>query len=253
MHAQGNDYIYFDFTKIDSPNLNYSKLACQLSERHFGIGADGIVLIENHPGFDGKMKIFNADGSEGKMCGSALRCVTSYLFEQTGKNVLKIETASGNKTCYVLNETGNEIKVNLGSPFLMQEKPLMIDDFSGYLVNIGNEHFVTFVKDLPLNIAQAGGPSIENSSFFPDGVNVDFAKIRSSREVELRFWERGSGATLACGTGAGAAIFAGIKLGYLETKVEVIAPGGHVVVEFDGKDIFLSGKVSFVNNGSVEI
>ena len=121
MHAQGNDYIYFDFTKIDPPNLNYSKLACQLSERHFGIGADGIVLIENHPDFDGKMRIFNANGSEGKMCGSALRCVTSYLFKQTGKNVLKIETASGNKTCYVLNEVGNEIKVNLGSPFLMQK------------------------------------------------------------------------------------------------------------------------------------
>ncbi|MDO9578296.1 MAG: diaminopimelate epimerase [Candidatus Cloacimonadales bacterium] len=253
MHAQGNDYIYFDFLKSNPPDINYSKLSCILADRHFSIGGDGIVLIEKQNGFDGKMTIFNADGSEGKMCGSALRCVTSYLFQQTGKKDFLIETASGLKKCFVLNEAGDEVKVNLGTPFFKQENQLVVNGFPGYLVNIGNEHFVTFVDELPVEIARTAGPRIQNETLFPDGINVDFVRIRSRREAELRFWERGSGETLACGTGTGASVFAGIQLGFLDNKIDVIVPGGHIKAEFSGQDIFLSGKVSYVFSGSIEI
>jgi diaminopimelate epimerase len=253
MHAQGNDYIYFDFTKLNIPDINYFKLSHILSDRHFSIGGDGIVLIEKQIGYDGKMTIFNADGSVGKMCGSALRCVTSYLFCQTGKKEFLIDTASGLKKCFVLNDAGDEVKVNLGTPFLIETKQHVVNGFPGYLVNIGNEHFVTFVDELPVDIAPKAGPRIQDKSLFSEGINVDFVKIRSRQKVELRFWERGSGATLACGTGTGASVFAGIKNGLLDDKVDVIVPGGRVQTEFDGKDIFLSGKVDFVFSGSIEI
>jgi len=253
MHAQGNDYIYFDFKKKNLPDINFSELAHRISNRHFSIGADGIVLIQNSAEFDGRMTIFNADGSEGKMCGSALRCVASYLFEQTKKNILNIDTASGMKSCFILNEAGDEIKVNLGSPFLIRNKPLIVDNTSGYLVNIGNEHFVTLTEELSSDIIATKGPAIQNSDNFSDSINVDFMKIHSPQKIELRFWERGSGETLACGTGAGASVFAGIKFGILQNKVDVIVPGGNVQVEFDGKYILLSGKTIFVYSGNIEI
>ncbi len=253
MHAQGNDYIYFDFWETNPPDINYSELSHLLSDRHFSIGGDGIVLIKRSSEFDAKMSIFNADGSEGKMCGSALRCVTSYLFSQTGKKEFFIETASGLKKCFILNEAGDEVKVNLGTPFFEQENQLVVNDFPGYLINIGNDHFVTFVDGLPVDIARTAGPRIQNETLFPDGINVDFIQIRSRREVELRFWERGSGETLACGTGTGASIFAGIQLGFLDNKVDVIVPGGRVQTDFDGTDIFLSGKISYIFSGSIEI
>ncbi|HPR18252.1 MAG TPA: diaminopimelate epimerase [Candidatus Cloacimonadota bacterium] len=251
MQAQGNDYIYLDFWQRPAFDINYAKLSCQLSDRHFGVGADGIVLIEKSERHDAKMRIFNADGSEGKMCGSALRCVTSYLAQHSDQTEFQIETASGLKTGYVLNQAGDEIKVNLGVPFFRQEESITVHGFEGYLVNIGNEHFVTFVDDFPADIARCYGALIQSA--FPDSINVDFVLLKNPRAIEIRFWERGSGGTLACGTGTAAAVFAGIRHYQLDNEVDVTVPGGNIHISYDGENICLAGKVTKVFSGTIEI
>ena len=163
MHTQGNDYIYFDFTETKIPKIDFSKLAVKLSHRNLGIGSDGIVLILKDDSSEAFMKIFNADGSEGKMCGSALMCVTSYLGKKLGKKTFNINTISGIRTGLILNKKFNEVKINLGYPEIISKESLTIENFSGYLVRIGNKHFVTFIQNLSTDMAVKFGPIIENN------------------------------------------------------------------------------------------
>ena len=253
MHTQGNDYIYFDFIEIETPKIDFSKLAIKLCKRHFGIGADGIVLILKDDDSEAFMKIFNADGSEGKMCGSALMCVSSYLGKKFNKKTLNIDTISGIRTGLILDKKFNEVKINMGSPEIISKEPLTVENFSGYLVQIGNKHFVTFINNLSADMAAKYGPFIENNKSFPDGINVEFVKIKSKNSIEMSVWERGSEATLSCGTGACASVFAGIMYDLLSDTVKVKLPGGEVFVEYENGDIFLTGRISFVYSGTVEV
>ncbi len=253
MHAQGNDYIYFDFLENKIPDIDFPKLSRYISDRHLGVGSDGIVLILEDPDSDAFMRIFNSDGSEGKMCGSALKCISSLLAKKTWKKELKINTVTGIKTGLIVNKELDEVKINLGTPEIIGKEPVEIENFKGYLIQTGNKHFVTFVEKLIPNIANRYGPIIEANMHFPDGINVEFAKINSRNSIEIKIWERGSGETLACGTGACAVVYAGIKMGLLENTENVIQPGGTVLVEYDGKNIFLTGKVNYIFSGIYEI
>ena len=199
------------------------------------------------------MKIFNADGSEGKMCGSALMSVSSYLGKKLAKKTLNINTISGIRTGLILDKKCHEVKINLGSPEIISKEPVTVEKFSGYLVQIGNKHFVTFINNLSADMAAKYGPFIENNKSFPDGINVEFVKIKSKNSIEMSVWERGSGATLSCGTGACASVYAGIMYDLLSETVKVKLPGGEVFVEYENGDIFLSSRISFVYSGTVEV
>ncbi len=253
MQAQGNDYIYFNLMDKPIPQTDFAKLAINLSKRNFSIGSDGIVLILNSETCDAKMSMFNADGSEGLMCGSALRCVSYYLSQKFGKNEISVETLSGIKSGLVIDKNKKLVTINLGIPKFIQEEDLMINDHTGNLISVGNPHFVVFKDSLPENIAEKQGQSIEKAANFPDGINVEFVQIINKNEIKMKVWERGSGVTLACGTGAGAATFCGIKKGFLSSPVTMQMPGGSVTVELKKADIFLTGTVEHVFSGSIEI
>lgn len=253
MHAQGNDYIYFDFINKPLPKIKISKLAVQLSNRNFGIGSDGIVLILSSEICDAKMRMFNADGSEGVMCGSALRCVSYYLSQNSGKNEVTVETLAGIKTGLIKDKEEKLVTIDLGIPEFIQNEEIEINEHMGNLISVGNSHFVTFIKSFSENIAKYQGHIIDNPAYFPDGINVEFVKIINKNEIEIKIWERGSGATLACGTGACAAAFSGIKKRILSSPVIVQMPGGSVTVELKKSNIFLTGKVEYVFEGNIEI
>ncbi len=253
MHAQGNDYVYFDLIEKPLPDIDLSKLAMKLSKRNFGIGSDGIVLIFDSKISDCKMRMFNADGSEGTMCGSALRCVSFWMSQRTGKSEITVETLAGIKTGLIKNRDEGLVTTDLGIPEYIKDETITINNHQGYLVSIGNPHFVTFMDSLSEDVARYQGHIIDNPAYFPEGINVEFVKVISKYEIEVKVWERGSGATLACGTGACAASFCGIKQGILSSPITVNMPGGSVIVELKKDNIFLTGKVKYVFDGSVEI
>jgi diaminopimelate epimerase len=196
------------------------------------------------------MRIFNADGSEATSCGSALRCVTAYLGNSLQKNRIVINTLSGLKFGTILKD--ESIKVNLGQPSLIQEK-YKIGAIEGSLVQLGNSHFVVKTGSLPDSQELKSAFKICQNDHTLSNSNLEFYQIKSADEVEIKIWERGSGPTLACGTGAGAVVFSGLVSGLLRSPVKVIMPGGDVVVEFADPDIFLSGKVDFVFQGDIFI
>lgn len=253
MQAQGNDYIYFDFQNIELPKLDLAELSIRLSDRYFGIGSDGIVLILDSNDCDAEMRMFNSDGSEGQMCGSALRCVSFYLYTKTGKDALKIDTLAGIKTGQIIDAENQLVRTDLGIPTFIKDEKLTINDHEGHLISVGNPHFVTFTKSLSEDLAKYQGRIIDNPVYFPDGINVEFVKIIDENTIDIKVWERGSGATLACGTGACAAGFCGIKLGKLHSPVDVRMPGGNVTVEYVDNKVFLTGSVEFVFDGTIDI
>jgi len=228
MQAQGNDYIYFDLINKPFPNIDFPKLAIKLSKRNYSIGSDGIVLILSSETYDAEMRMFNADGSEGRMCGSALRCVSFYISQKFGKDKVMIETLAGIKTGLVKDRKEGLVTIDLGVPTFIQGDEITINDHAGSLISVGNPHFVTFLESFSENIANIQGSIIDDPTYFPDGINVEFVKIINKNEIEIKVWERGSGATLACGTGACAATFCGISKGILSSPVIVQMPGGSV-------------------------
>lgn len=250
IQSQGNDYLFFDLRNKAIPE-DLGKLSKKISDRHFGVGADGIVLILDDTKSNAFMRIFNADGSEAKMCGSALMSSTQYLANDLNKNKITINTNSGKKNGYVSKD--HFVTVNMGQPEFNKNE-LTIGSFTGNVVQIGNPHFVTFLPDLEENLAKEYGPQIEANKNFPGGINIEFAKIISRKLIEIQIWERGSGATLACGTGSCAAVFAGISKGSLDKKVTVKVPGGKVVVELEeSRQIKLTGKPEFVFSGNYKL
>lgn len=239
MQAQGNDYLYFDFRGKTFPILNLEKFAVDISDRHFGVGADGIVLILDDAEGDAFMRIFNADGSEALMCGSALRSVAYLLHEEIPtQHSFIINTLSGLKRGSVLSN--NDIKVNLGVAKWIEDQ--LENNYTFSHINIGNPHFICFADEIDLETTRKVGKQLEEKY----GANIEFAKIISPSELNLQVWERGSGITLACGTGSGATVYAGIRKSLLENKVRVNLLGGTVLVEFENKEIFLSGPVTKV-------
>ncbi len=272
MHGIGNDYIYFDC--FDRGLEEPEKVAVKLSDRHFSVGGDGIVLILPSEVADARMRMFNADGSEGKMCGNAIRCVGKYLAEMRGvkKDVLTVETLSGIKTLK-LNRTGEtvvSVTVDMGAPEL---SPARIPaNFSGETViaaplevggrvyrvtcvSMGNPHCVVFGEDpdpLPL---EKIGPQFETHPAFPERVNTEFVQVIARNELKIRVWERGSGETLACGTGACATAVAAVLNGYADkdSPITVSLRGGKLEIVYTGKTVFMTGPAAFAFKGEAEI
>lgn len=271
MHGCGNDYIYincFEHT-IDDPNT----LSQQISDRHFGIGGDGIVLICPSDEADAKMRMFNIDGSEGKMCGNAIRCVAKYVYDNNiiAKEVLKIETLSGIKTIDLFIENGKmtTAKVDMGKAILepalipVQSKeenplinfPLQVEDISYHIttVSMGNPHCVVFVEDPMLVDLPLIGPKFEHHSFFPESVNTEFIAVTDRTTLHMRVWERGSGETLACGTGACAAVVAAVLNEYCDkdTDITVKLLGGILVIRYTDEGVFMTGPAVSVFDGEI--
>jgi diaminopimelate epimerase len=254
MQAQGNDYIYFDINNEQFAGKDWSKIAIQLSERHFGIGGDGIVLILPSEKADAEMRMFNADGSEAEMCGSALRCVGFHLHQKHKKIEFTLETKAGIRKLLIKNLAEKiSISAEMGNPYFIDANKFKVLEIEGYKVSVGNPHFVSFEQNLtPMQMNELG-KKIEWHSAFPNRTNIDFVTIHSKEKMEIYFWERGSGNTLACGTGAIASFFSAYQLGLVKSAVKVLMPGGEVTASYEARKYWLEGEVKLVFRGEIKL
>ncbi len=255
MHGAGNDYVYVDCVtnKFHFSEAQLHALARAVSNRHKGIGSDGLVLIMPSDAADFRMRMFNADGSEAEMCGNASRCVGKYVFEHslTNKDSLLLETKAGIKKLF-LNTSGNSVEsvtVGMGKVYVEDEIYLPQYDARLQKVNVGNPHAVWFVTSLD-NIDVNLGAQIEVLPCFPEKTNVEFAEVINPHEIRMRVWERGTGETMACGTGACAVAAAAMNKQFTSDTVLLHLPGGDLRCEIDKQgDIWLSGPAEEVFNG----
>lgn len=268
MHGIGNDYVYVNCfeEEVKEP----ARLAPIISNRHFGVGADGLILILPSEAADCKMRIFNADGSEAQMCGNGIRCVAKYVYDHkiAQKDPLTVETLAGTKTIQLFTENGkvSSARVNMGKPKLMRsEIPMLgketqvIDEiltiseavsFRITCVSMGNPHCIIFVDNFNKIDVPQYGAEIECHRVFPERTNIHFVKIHNSKEVTIKTWERGSGVTLACGTGASAVCVAGVLNKKTERKILAHLPGGNLDLEWaeDG-NVYMTGTATEVFSG----
>ena len=261
MHGAGNDYIYVNtlLYNIDDP----SELARLWSDRHKGIGSDGLVLIGRSPipEADYSMRIFNADGSEAMMCGNACRCIGKYLYEKglTNKKEIRLLTLSGVKVLdlHVKNAIVESVTVDMGEPVFENEtqfNPVGIDLPRGCFVGMGNPHYVVFVGDVEHTDVAGRGLRLEHHPAFPERANIEFAEMRPDG-IRVRVWERGSGITMACGTGACAVAVAATKTGRADRTSRIIMDGGTLDVEWREQDnhVYLTGPAEFVFEGEINL
>lgn len=269
MQGAGNDYIYFDCFGGEPEDI--PALAVRLSDRHKGIGGDGLVLICRSDVADAKMRMFNADGSEGNMCGNAIRCVGKYLYDENvcRKEELSVETKSGIKYLRLYTENGKvkRVRVDMGKadfdpkslPVLLEgeavDRPVKI---AGGLhritcVSMGNPHCVLFEDPDGADLERIG-PLFENAPLFPERVNTEFVKVIGKNALKMRVWERGSGETMACGTGACAAAAAACACGKCDAAQDILVKlrGGDLVIHV-GETVFMTGEAEKVFSGEVEI
>lgn len=268
MHGCGNDYIYVNGFEEDIDNPN--EMAEKVSHVRFGIGSDGMVVIHPSDVADFKMKMYNADGSEGAMCGNAIRCVGKYVYDNkmTDKTNITVETKAGIKILELNVNDGkvDTVRVDMGAPILnpalipvkfdgedMINQPLCVNDkkYMVTCVSMGNPHCVTFVEDTKALDLEHIGPMFENHEVFPDRVNTEFVQVIDRQTVNMRVWERGSGETWACGTGACACVMACILNGHTDDRVTVHLVGGDLYIEYDREKntIFMTGPAVVVCNG----
>lgn len=275
MHGIGNDYVYINAIEqhIDDPNT----LAKVLSDRRYSIGGDGVILICPSDVADAKMRMFNADGSEGMMCGNGVRCVGKFVYDNgivdKSKDVITIETLSGIKTLELTIKDGKAelIKVDMGKAILKAEdipvifegcdtviaKPLLVDGKEQIVtcVSMGNPHCVTFVEDVDSLELEKIGPHFETHKAFPQRVNTEFVKVIDDRTLQMRVWERGSGETWACGTGACATVVAAVENGYCKKgeDITVHLRGGDLVINYTDETVFMTGPATKVFDGEIEV
>lgn len=269
MQAAGNDYIYVNLfeEQVDNPEL----LSRRMSDRHFGVGSDGLVLIGPDDEGDFSMKMYNADGSEGSMCGNAARCVGKYLYERglTSKKEIALNTKSGIKyLSLTVNTDTNEVetvRVNMGKaafsdPGLvtipeMVNYPLQVNgqEYPVTFVSMGNPHVVIFMNGIDDLEIEKIGPQIEHHSLFPERTNVEFIEVIDKNHLKMRVWERGSGETLACGSGACASLVAGVITHRCDPKASIQLKGGTLEVEWERENnqVFLTGDAHFVFKGEI--
>lgn len=274
MHGCGNDYVYFDCTTQQIENEPAA--AIKLSDRHFGIGADGIIIIKKGTKADFEMVMYNADGSRGAMCGNGIRCVAKYVYDNglTDKTSMTIESMGAVKYIDVQVENGKVVtaRVDMGKPILQSaEIPVICDsekainmpinvggvDYKMTCVSMGNPHAVVFIdmspKDFPL---EQVGPMFENNKVFPDRTNTEFAYVVDKKNIEMRVWERGSGETLACGTGTCATVVAAILNGYVDNDVTVHLLGGDLKIHWSGDEkdsVIMTGPAETVFSGEIDL
>jgi diaminopimelate epimerase len=269
MHGIGNDYIYIDarVAPVKSPG----KLAIRMSDRHMGIGSDGLILILKSKTADFMMRMFNADGSEAEMCGNGIRCFAKYVFDHglTKEKRISVETLAGIKHLDLMTRGGevNSVRVDMGEPVLQRERipmkgapgmvinePLALDDgvkFQITAVSMGNPHAVIYVEDVKHFPVEKYGPMIENHDLFPNRTNVEFVQVLGEGEAIQRTWERGSGETLACGTGASGVTVAGVLTKRTAREVLMHLSGGDLRIEWRESDnhVYLTGPAVEVYRG----
>lgn len=259
MHGAGNDYIYVNTMLHEVPNP--SKVAVLWSDRHKGIGSDGLVLIGSSsiPEADFSMRIFNADGSEAMMCGNASRCIGKYLYERgfTDETEIRLLTLSGIKTLslHVADGIVERVTVDMGEP-VMENDSQYISSRSvgkGTFVSMGNPHYVIFTD----NVDQVGetGRVLEQHPAFPQRCNIEFAHVEENGCIRTRVWERGSGITMACGTGACATAVAAVLTGRADRKSEIVMDGGTLSIVWNETDnhVYMTGPAAFVFDGEIEL
>ena len=272
MQGIGNDYVYVNCfqEKVENPG----EIAKMVSDRHFGIGSDGLILIKPSDVADFEMDMSNSDGSRGAMCGNGIRCVAKYVYDYglTDKTSITVNTASGIKYLDLTIENGKavQIRVNMGTPILeaskipvISEKEKVIDEpivagnkeYRITAVSMGNPHAVTYIDDVKGLDIEKIGPQFEHHSIFPDRVNTEFVKVLDRNTVGMRVWERGSGETLACGTGACAVAVASILNGYTEDEVTVKLLGGDLKIYWDRKEnlVYMTGPAEVVFDGEIKL
>jgi len=272
MHGAGNDYVYIDCTKKELQNP--SMISKYISDRHFGIGSDGLILIKSSDKADFFMEMYNADGSQGKMCGNGIRCVGKYVFDNglTDKTTIKVDTLSGIKILDLIVEDGKVVraKVNMGAPILIAKDIPVISDtekmiaqdievngkiYNMTCVSMGNPHAVVYVdstNDLKL---QEIGPYFEMHERFPERINTEFIQVLDRQNLKMRVWERGSGETLACGTGACASLVATVLNGLCEDSATLHLLGGDLKITWDrnANIVYLEGPATTVFTGEINI
>lgn len=270
MQGCGNDYVYVNCLreKVDNP----SELAIAVSDRHFGIGSDGLILIKASDKADFMMDMYNADGSSSAMCGNGIRCVAKYVYDYnlTKEKEITIETGAGIKYLTLTVEEGKvtEVTVDMGHPITQPAlipvkgdeekiiaKPILVDgkEYRVTCVSMGNPHAVVFVEDTAKVEIEKIGPLFEHHEWFPQRTNTEFIHVVDRKNIDMRVWERGSGETLACGTGACASVYACILNGYTEDEVKVKLLGGELTIRYDReKDvIFMTGPAVTVFDGEL--
>lgn len=273
MHGIGNDYVYVNC--FEEEVKNPAEVSKYVSDRHFGIGSDGLILIKPSTVADFKMDMYNADGSQGEMCGNGIRCVAKYVYDYglTNKENISVETLAGIKHLELTVENGKValVKVNMGSPELVPEKipvvaegeraidvPLEVKGKSYRMngVSMGNPHCVIFMEEDVRNLdLEAIGPDFENHERFPKRINTEFVNVLDNQTLRMRVWERGSGETLACGTGACATAVAAVLNGLVQKEVTVKLLGGDLKIQWDGGEspVYMTGPATTVFDGIVEL
>lgn len=270
MHGLGNDYIYVNcFTeKVENP----SEVAKFVSDRHFGIGSDGLVLIMPSDTCDFRMRMFNSDGSEAEMCGNAIRCVGKYVYDNglTQKTVIKVETLAGVKVLnlFLKDNKVDTVTVDMGEPVLEPSRipvksdrelfvsqPVVIDgkEYKVTCVSMGNPHAVTYVDDVDNFPLEKIGPKMENNELYPNRINAEFVQVIDKDTLKMRVWERGAGETFACGTGACAVLVSSVLNGLSNRKAVVKLLGGDLRIEWDEKDnhVYMTGPATKVFEGEI--
>ena len=272
MQGIGNDYVYVNCFREQVENP--SQVAIKVSDRHFGVGSDGLILIKPSDVADFEMEMYNADGSQGAMCGNGIRCVAKYVYDYhlTDKTSISVNTKSGIKYLDLTVEDGKvkEVKVNMGAPILntaeipmiygkeqVIAQPLNINQnlYEVTAVSMGNPHVIVYMEDVKNLEIEEVGPYFEKSSVFPESVNTEFVRVIDRNTVEMRVWERGSGETLACGTGACAVAVACILNGYTEDQVTVKLLGGDLKIFWDREAdlVYMTGPAEVVFDGEIQI
>lgn len=270
MQGIGNDYVYVNCLeeKVDHPE----ELAKLVSDRHFGIGSDGLILIKPSEVADFEMAMYNADGSRGEMCGNGIRCVAKYVYDRglTDKTHISIETLAGIKYLELTVEKGqvSQVRVDMGEPELLAEKIPVISqqekvidvpitagekEYRMTCVSMGNPHCVVFMEDVEDLEIEKIGPLFENHKLFPKRINTEFVKVIDRKTLQMRVWERGSGETLACGTGACATAVAAMLNGFCEDEVQIHLLGGDLTIEWnkESNHVFMTGPAEIVFDGEI--
>ena len=271
MQGCGNDYVYI--STFDQTVEDLSSVAKKLSDRHFGIGGDGVIFVCPSDVADGKMRMFNEDGSEGRMCGNGVRCVAKFLYDHglARKETLTVETLSGIKTITLTMESGEVVgaTVDMGKtetnpsqiPVLLEgeeiiNRPITVGDreYRITCVSMGNPHCVIFTDDVRSIPLEKIGPLFECNPLFPESVNTEFIRVIDRTHLEMRVWERGSGETLACGTGACASVVAAVKNGYCDKNTPIIVTllGGDLRIVYEDETVLMEGPARTVFEGTFD-
>lgn len=263
MQGLGNDFVVLDYEEYEKTGLNMDELARKLCDRHFGVGADGMIipnLTPQNSNADIGWYFYNSDGSTAQMCGNGMRCFAKYVYDKklVDKKKFSVQTLAGIIKPELLD--GGLVKVDMGAPILEDEKipfkgcrklDALDRNFEIFPVSMGNPHCIIFTEENPLQLAETYGSAIEKHEFFPEKTNTEFVKVLSRDEVDMRVFERGCGITLACGTGACATVVAGVLNNLTEQKVKVNLLGGSVIIEWRGSQqnldehVFMTGSADY--------